>query len=127
MKREIEFRGLTQHEICWIYGMPRFFKSGRVEIFDFDETFYVRPETICQYIGLQDKKGNKIFEGDIVNILHPCWTAKCSVEFLDGAFFFIERNNPVNNAWVRADKFQKQQWEIEIIGNIFQTPELLEH
>ena len=80
---------------------------------------------IMQFTGLHDKNGIEIFEGDIVEIQHPCWTAKCRTDFFDGAFFFVELNNPVSNSQVRADKFLKEQWDIVVLGNIYEHPELL--
>ena len=40
-------------------------RNGVIEDFDIVE---VIPNTICQYIGLNDKKGNRIWENDVVSI-----------------------------------------------------------
>ena len=93
----------------------------------------VIPETVGEYTGLTDKNGKKIFEGDIVCTRFPkeCEHAGniCSlgdIQFRDG-MFGIEWTQWKNDTFWglrRIDEgFHK---EIEIIGNIYYNPELLE-
>lgn len=87
----------------------------------------VVPETVCQYTGLADKSGRNIFEGDIVK------TSQYGVDDGKGHNFagfdkffvvFFEGSFCLENKWRRFN-FRSSR-ENEIIGNIYDNPELLE-
>ena len=131
MNREIKFRGLTSFENHWIIGMPRFFKSGRVEIFDFDETFYVKPETICQFTGKKDKNEKEIYEGDVCKCRYYKHAEKDlyltqKVVFKHASFFVVAGDlKPDLETETYTDCPLSWVNEIEIIGNIYENPELI--
>lgn len=93
------------------------------------EYYEIDPETLCQYTGLKDKNGNRIWENDIVlckkyiggNFVDYC-IEYGYVEMKYGAFG-IHRLNP--DAYYRPFKDWLEDYEYEVIGNIFDNPELL--
>ena len=129
--REILFKAKRWSDGKWVYGdlnhlqdsvIIHWYNNGcRVA----DE---VDPSTVCQYTGLTDKNGKKIFEGDVLKI------AKKSDGI--GAYFFPPLEYPVNVmvkwdmcAWMWETLGENKyyisfpeawcHYECEIIGNIY--------
>lgn len=124
--RDIEFRGKQTDNGEWVYGVPT--KDGRGEmvmvenIFECEEyncrganCLYVDENTVGQYTGLKDKNGTKIFEGDIV--LLKGYDEPYQVVFDESCF-------QVYSDSVRYAMDNFYDYEIEVIGNIYDNPEL---
>lgn len=77
----------------------------------------IDPETICQYTGLSDKNGGKIFDGDI--ILHEM-AGKIKVQFEKSEFMVIGIDRTMFLAWLSSI-----HGNFKIIGNIFDNLELI--
>lgn len=99
--------------IGYLFGVV----DGVVEDFDIVE---INPETLCQYTGLTDKNGKRIWENDIVE--HEISSVLGAVEWYAEDYV---------GWWVNDEYFGKQQFtdemwdECVVIGNIFDNPELL--
>lgn len=92
------------------------------DILSFSECrFYkVDPETICQFTGLHDKHGNKIWENDIVR----CY------KYISGYDFVWNEKVQYKNGHFRSKSvanlgFCSERQNTLVIGNIFDNPELL--
>ena len=85
----------------------------------------IDPETLCQYTGLKDKKGKKIWENDIVQ----AWS--------EGSNAIGKVIRRVDGLYIMYPAYQKKEFwglypnkngktTVEVIGNIFDNEELLE-
>ena len=113
--REIIFRGKRLDHGEWVSGtMYRIAIDLNPFIMEEDKhgcSYEVDEETVGQYTGMNDKNGQRIFEGDIISLR----TGRPHVvRFKDGAFILEDSAIPMSF----AIKF-------EIIGNIYDNPELL--
>lgn len=87
---------------------------------DENTAYPIDPSTICQCTGLKDKNGKLIFENDIVTVPRdedPCvitWNKDCGKWSMNQYAAYVY---DFDNFW---------SMELEVIGNIFDNPELLE-
>lgn len=80
----------------------------------------VEPETICQYTGLTDKNGNRIWENDIVEDKRFNEFYKIVFRVRDGGWYV---ENIKSGALFRI--MERTSYQYERCGNIFDNPELL--
>ena len=85
------------------------------------EYYEIDPETLCQYTGLTDKNGNRIWENDIVRIENSMDEGIGNIKFCGGMWYVDGKPNNSLHDIVEYDDVA----EIEVIGNIFDNPELL--
>jgi hypothetical protein len=120
--REILFRGKRKH--CdgtigeWVYGSLSVMSGGgHAFIIDHskDCIYEVAPDTVGQYTGLEDCKGMRIYEGDV---LRAAGATGWKVIFDNGAFFADLVNMPIPPMVIELIS----QGEVKVVGNIHDRP-----
>lgn len=126
--REILFRGKRKKgDKRWVEGdlLHGYSGFGITNRYYAGSSFEVVPETVGQYTGLTDKNGARIFEGDIVSghldDLFPEDESRYEIAWIDYGWHLTNLDGTVDTA--------EQDWvnqNFEVIGNIYDNPELVE-
>lgn len=155
MKREIKFRGKSIDNGLWIYGSYHKHDRVKLCIASEEEVIKnkqhiiyrdsmadwnmdvpvmgaeVDSETVGEFTGLKDKNGKEIYEGDVCVIpdFYPSVYVEDGdykekyedttvvIKYADACFYFCDENEMP----ICAVDYK----EIEIIGNIYENPELI--
>lgn len=120
MKREIKFRGKRVDTELWVFG-SLIIRHGSyyiaVSTFDLvkqDREYEVIPSTVGQYTEVKDNEGIEIYEGDIIR--HGELFEIC---FGDGCFWRRNESDTMELHTILG------MGKIEVVGNIYDNPELL--
>lgn len=135
MNREILFKAKRKDNGKWVEGQYAYINNPLTEngqpirhlicngtnIFNYE----INPDTLCQYTGLTDKNGRKIWENDIVQ----AWS--------EGSNAIGKVIRRVDGLYIMYPAYQKKEFwglypnkngktTVEVIGNIFDNEELFE-
>ncbi len=129
--REIKFRGKYNLDGDWIYGDLQRDSENNFYITQHTReglTFDVEPKTVGQYTGIKDKNGTEIYEGDIVLVKAEGYESIISEVTWGGieypAFDLPNYDGDTMNGFSSIYHSEPKE-TIEVIGNIYENPELL--
>lgn len=123
-KRKIKFRGkCLRNNQQWVYG-SYVYHLGTIQ--DENQDFDIDLNTLGQYTGIIDVNGKEIYEGDIV---------KGNFPYAKQGFITWDKKRcgmyvkPISHLGKAAyDKYYKlNACKVEVVGNIYDNPELLEN
>lgn len=142
--REILYRAKRSNNEEWVEGcyivdemdtnkvyIGYIFGSDGRQPHDVD-VILVDPETVCQYTGLTDKNGRKIFEGDIIKyhfgedvapVRFGSYQSCFDSQLTEHCGFYVD--------WKSERNFRKDlgYWlhmvDAEIVGNVYDNPDLI--
>ena len=137
--REIVFRGKSIKENKWVYGYywvnkENHFIKEIIYEFGYFKNLYrkeeilndieIKKDTVGQYVGLKDKHGIEIYEGDLVKVKNIDYLIGKVVYDKEYLCYQIEVDEQVIFP-VSVCYGDYNELDIEVIGNIWDNPNLM--
>lgn len=135
MKRKILFRGKREDNGEWVFGdfIENLCYDGREEEVRIGDIYFehsgdvrgtavykVTPKTVGQFTGMHDKFNQRIFEGDIVVCL------SLEYGYVNKEVYYAEDEAKFMLGSCGTKYEFGEYTSVEVIGNIYDNPELLE-
>lgn len=128
MSREILFRG-KRINASYEHLNGRWYEGylcnkNHVYSSKLEGAYEIDPETVCQYTGKSDDNENKIWEEDFVKI-NGEWIGRV-IWRDDVTAFCVFPNDDLERETYCLGFYIEEGYKVEVIGNFFDNPELLE-
>ncbi len=116
--REIKFRAWDKEKQCMIIGHWSWYLSFDGRIWKSNVSEEEKGYILMQFTGLKDKNGKEIYENDIVKEINISDGKHIrEIVFEQGCFWTKGQDKRVSEAFVPLS--------LEVIGNVYENPELL--
>ena len=132
MNREILFKAKRKDNGEWVEGyylnvvkLNNFICTGKIKLDGVvkgiiaPEMYAIDPDTLCQFTGLTDKNGKKIWENDIAHIRSSGLSGYGVVKYQNGNLVLVDEKR-------KRTYSLYGEWKIRKDGNIFDNADLLE-
>lgn len=118
-RRKVRYRAWDKKNKEMILDYKIKFIEG-IYNYSLNDEFADEEYVFMQYTGLDDKNGKEIYEGDIVANKH---NLQFVVEYVSGKFKFVEDTKSA--IIFMANLNDENNKQVEVIGNIYENPDLL--
>ena len=120
MNDRFKFRYVYRNKIYDVMKLNFFLRELELDMGCYTETYKLNPDNLLQCTGLKDKNGTLIYEGDVIK--SEKYGNRCG---------YVVKWNPrgfwsLYSFYTLSSAYNLLSTDYEVIGNIYENPELLE-